>query len=102
MKALQIAWKDIVTRVRDRKALIGLLGAPFIISALIGLAFGDISFGGSEAPLTEIPMILVNEDGGELGQVYEDVLTSEELSSRLDVRLRGDLQAARDQIEQGE
>jgi ABC-2 type transport system permease protein len=101
MKALRIAWKDTLTRFRDRKALIGLLAAPLIISALIGLAFGNINFGGSEPPLTDIPIVLINEDEGQLGQVYKDVLTSDSLSDLLDVTEMDDLAAARDQIEQG-
>lgn len=102
MKVLCIAWKDTLSRFRDRKALIGLLAAPLIISALIGLAFGNINFGGSQPPLTDIPIILVNEDDGQLGQVYEDVLNSEALANLLDISQSDDLEAALSQIEQGE
>lgn len=102
MKVLRIAWKDTLSRFRDRKALIGLLAAPLIISALIGLAFSNVNFDGSEPPLSHIPIILVNEDDGQLGQVYEDVLTSEALEDLLDVTFMDDLQTARSQIEQGE
>lgn len=102
MKALRIAWKDTITRLRDRKALIGMLAAPLIISALIGLAFGNISFGGTESPVTHIPVILVNDDDGALGEVYKEVLTSESLDELLDVTLSGDLDTARAQITQGE
>ncbi|MEX2162314.1 MAG: ABC transporter permease [Anaerolineales bacterium] len=101
MKALLIAWKDTLTRLRDRKALVTLLAAPLIISALIGLAFGNINFGGSEAPVTDLAVILVNEDSGQLGQVYEEVLTSEALAELLDVTQMDDLDAARRQIEEG-
>lgn len=101
MKALQIAWKDTLSRVRDWKALVGLLGAPLIISGLIGLAFGNIDFGGNQSPLTHIPVILVNQDAGQLGQAYEGVLTSPGLDELLDVTQMDDLQAAREQIAQG-
>ncbi|MDA1329782.1 MAG: ABC transporter permease [Chloroflexi bacterium] len=102
MKSLQIAWKDTLTRFRDWKALVGLLGAPLIISTLIGLAFGNIGgLGGTEAPISNIEMILVNQDAGDLGANYEEVLTSEGLQDLLNVRQMNDLEAARAEIEAG-
>jgi ABC-2 type transport system permease protein len=101
MKALQIAWKDTLTRMRDWKALVGLLAAPLIISALIGLAFGNLVFGGTQPALTSIELILVNLDEGQLGQSYADVLTSDDLSDLFQVRQMEDLEAARAEIEAG-
>ena len=100
MKALQIAWKDTLTRFRDWKALAGMLAAPLVISALIGLAFGQIDTG--DAPLENIPIALVNEDKGLLGQVYSDVLTSQDLDDLLDVELMDNLEAAKTRVENGE
>src|SRR4030067_678324 len=92
MKALQIAWKDTLTRFRDWKALAGMLAAPLVISALIGLAFGQIDTG--DPTLESIPSALVNEDKGLLGQVYSDVLTSQDLDDLLDVALTDNLETA--------
>src|SRR5690554_1672700 len=100
MKALQIAIKDTLTRFRDWKALAGMLAAPLIISALIGLAFGDISAG--ETPIENIPVALVNLDNGELGQAYEDVLTSPELAGLIALENMQDPEAATARIEAGE
>ena len=102
MKALRIAWKDTLMRFRDWKALIGLLGAPLIISGLIGLAFGNIGgLGGSQSPISDIEIIVVNLDYGVLGDNYVDVLLSEELDDLLNVRQMDDLAAARQEIEGG-
>jgi ABC-2 type transport system permease protein len=102
MKALQIAWKDTLTRLRDWKAVVGLLAAPLIISALIGLAFGNIDFNEGDAPLSGIAVVIVNQDDGVLGQGYVDALSSEGLRDLLDVREMDELVAARAEIEAGE
>jgi ABC-2 type transport system permease protein len=101
LKALQIAWKDTRTRMRDWKALAGLLGAPLIISALLGLAFGNLDFGGTDPALTGIQLIIVNEDAGQLGQTYADVLATDQLSELFEVQEMSDLVAAREEIESG-
>ena len=98
MKALQIAWKDTLTRFRDWKALVGMIAAPLLISALVGLAFGNL---GGESPISGIKVILVNQDTGELGQVYEEVFLSQELDDLLDVTQMDDLDEAKAQIESG-
>lgn len=100
MKALQIAWKDTLTRFRDWKALAGMLAAPLLISALIGLAFGNINTG--ETPVEDIAVALVNQDEGQLGQVYEEALNSAGLAELLDVEVTSDLEAAQQRIEDGE
>ena len=102
MKALHIAWKDTLTRFRDWKALVGLLGAPLIISGLIGLAFGSIGgLGGSQSPISGIEIIVVNLDDGVLGENYVQVLTSDDLDDLLNVRHMDDLALARQEIEAG-
>ncbi|MCW5873818.1 MAG: ABC transporter permease [Anaerolineales bacterium] len=100
MKTLEIAIKDTLTRFRDWKALAGMLAAPLIISAMIGLAFGGLSSG--EAPLQDIPMALVDLDQGELGQAYYDVLTSPDLETLIALERMQDAEAAKARIESGE
>jgi ABC-2 type transport system permease protein len=100
MKAVQIAWKDTLTRFRDWKALAGMLAAPLLISALIGLAFGDLASG--ETPIENIPIALVNADEGQLGHLYEEALESEGLEDLLTLETMPDLEAAKQRIEAGE
>ncbi|MEX1072022.1 MAG: ABC transporter permease [Anaerolineales bacterium] len=100
MKALQIAWKDTLTRFRDWKALASMLAAPLLISGMIGLAFGDINT--SETPLEDIPVAIVNQDDGELGQLYVDVLGGEDLNNLIDLQIMDDLDVAKRLIEVGE
>lgn len=100
MKALQIALKDTITRFRDWKALASMLAAPLVISGLIGLAFGNIS--GPEVPIDHIPVALINQDDGQLGQIYADVLSGEDLNTLIDLQTSSDLDAAKARIESGE
>lgn len=100
MKAFEIAFKDTLTRFRDWKALVGMLAAPLMISALIGLAFGN--FSSDEAPIENIRMALINLDDGELGQAYEDVLTSPDLQPLIALEISEDAEAAKARIESGE
>lgn len=100
MKALQIAWKDTLVRFRDWKALAGMLAAPLIISALIGLAFGNLNT--AETPIEDIPVVLVNLDDGQLGDIYEDTLNSEGLADLLALETMSDLDAAKQRIAEGE
>lgn len=100
MKALHIAWKDTLTRFRDWKALAGMLAAPLALSALIGLAFGNLN--SAEAPLQDVPVAIVNHDDGQLGQVYIDVLDGQDLNDLIDLQITDNLEAAKRRIEIGE
>ena len=100
MKALQISVKDTLTRFRDWKALAGMLAAPLLISALIGMAFGNL--GGQQSPIQNIPVVLVNLDEGELGQAYADVLSSPDLQELIALEHMDDVEAAKARIEAGE
>ncbi len=101
MKAWTIAWKDTLIRFRDRNALLLMLAAPLILSAITGMAFG--AFNNTEVvPFSDIPVGIVNHDEGELGDLFEEILSSDELASLIRLQPVDDLQAARSLIEQGE
>lgn len=99
-KILTIAWKDTLIRLRDRSALILMIVAPLVISAIIGAAFGNLSSGSS--PITNIAIAIVNDDDGDLGQLYEGVLTSNDLSDLLAVQVMSSLEDAISLVENGE
>ena len=104
MKIWTIAWKDTLVRFRDRNALILMLVAPLLISAIIGSAFGGFVSGGGAAPLADIPLIIVNQDEGELGQVFTDLITTDipELVELLEPTLMAEVEAARAVVRAGE
>ena len=85
-KALHVAWKDIHIRVADHSALIFLLLTPFVLTLILGAAFGGLG-GGSSGP-SAIPVAIVNLDDGELGEALLEVFASEDLSDLFDTQVK--------------
>lgn len=96
-KILQIGWKDLTVIFRDRAALILMLGAPFLLTLGMGLVTGRLS-GGSGA-LEAIPVVIVNQDSGELSQSLAELLISEDLGELLKPSAAADPAEARRQVE---
>ncbi len=101
MTILAIAWKDLSINFRDRNALLLMIVAPLVMSAIIGAAFGSFLLGGA-APFDKIPVLVVNADEGTMGQQFVDALMSEDMADLLVVTLMSDLAVARTQVQQGE
>ena len=73
MKMWTIARKDTLIRFRDRNGLLLMLAAPLVLAAIVGAAFGGFGGGGSNAPLTGIPFVVVNADEGDLGRQMVEI-----------------------------
>ncbi len=102
MKIWTIAWKDTLIRFRDRNALILMIAAPLVLSAIIGSAFGGYIIGNDSAPFDAIPVLVVNADSGEMGQRFVDILSEGDLADLLAPTEMDDLAAARELVRQGE
>ncbi|MCO6452925.1 MAG: ABC transporter permease [Caldilineales bacterium] len=100
-KIWSVAYKDTLIRFRDRNGILLMLAAPLVLAVIIGAAFGG--FGGDDPTLiTDIPLIIVNQDAGDLGEGIVDVFASDELSDLLEPLVMDDLVEAKRQVEQGE
>ncbi len=83
-KALNIAWKDLLTMFRDPSALILLLATPFALTLAIAFAFGGLTGGGGgDTGLADIPVVIVNHDTGALGAYLVQTFESEQLADLL-------------------
>ena len=102
MKIWTIAWKDTLIRFRDRNALIMMIAAPLVLSAIIGSAFGGFINGSDPAPFDAIPVLVVNADEGELGQQFVDILSEGDLKDLLAPTEMDDLTAARELVQLGD
>ena len=101
MKILTIALKDTLIRFRDRNAIILMLVVPIILSAIIGSAFGGFIQNGS-APFDQIPVLVVNQDEGELGEQMLTTLQGGDLESLLDVQVMQDVDEVRETVQLGD
>jgi ABC-2 type transport system permease protein len=93
-KLFLIGLKDIRLAFRDRPALILMLAAPFVLTLGLGFVTGRFS-GSTGSGLSDIPVVIVNQDNDQLGNALLDVFKSDDLSSLVEVTESGDPEAAR-------
>lgn len=97
MKILALAFKELQVLLRDRVAWLLMVAAPLALTAVMGFAFSGLQTG---AGLPAIPVVVVNQDEGVLGQTLVDWLTSAELSDLLAPTLAADAGAARRRVDE--
>ncbi len=93
-KLLLIAFKDVLLVFRDRTALIFMLLAPFALTVGLGLATGSFS-GNSDSGVLDLPIVVVNDDGENLGNAFVEMVQSDQLADLLEPQVLSDLNAAR-------
>lgn len=93
-KIFLIGLKDVTLAFRDRAALILMLAAPFVLTLGLGMVTGRFS-GDSGSGVSDIPLVVVNQDAGELGQALVELLNSADLAELLAPAAEDDPTAAR-------
>jgi ABC-2 type transport system permease protein len=97
-KIILIGFKDVKLAIRDRAALILMLLAPFLLTLGLGAVTGRFS-GGSTNGISHIPVILVNQDGGQLGNALVALYQSQDLDELIDATASEDAAAAYQQVD---
>ncbi len=83
-KVLNIAWKDLRLTLRDPAALVMMLVTPFALTLAIAFAFGGLTGGGAGGTgLQDIPVVIVNHDPGQFGEMLVQVFQSPDLAQLL-------------------
>ncbi len=77
-KLILIGLKDVKLAFRDRAALVLMLLAPFLLTLGLGFVTGRFS-GGSSNGISHIPVVLINQDGKQLGTALVDLFQSRDL-----------------------
>jgi ABC-type transport system involved in multi-copper enzyme maturation permease subunit len=72
-KLWAIVYKDIYETFTDSSLLLIMLVTPLALATIISLAFSTIT-SSSSAPLRDIPVALVNQDVGEQGAIFVNLL----------------------------
>ncbi len=98
-KVFLIGWKDLTLAFRDRAALIFMLLAPFLLTLGMGFVTGSFSGGGASV-VSDIPVVIVNQDGDQLGNALAELFNSAELAEIVAPRLLEDAAAARLQVDE--
>ena len=93
-KVFLIGWKDLTLAFRDRPALLLMLLAPFLLTLGLGVVTGRFS-GSDNSGLSHIPVVLVNQDGGQLGNALVSLFQSPDLATLASPSLQSDPAAAR-------
>ncbi len=97
-KIFLIGLKDLKLAFRDRAALILMLVAPFALTLGLGFITGRFSSSPSSG-VSDIPVVLVNLDGSQIGNTLVDVFTSTDLKGLVLPTKTGDPSLARAQVD---
>lgn len=98
LKILLIGLKDLTLAFRDRAALILMLAAPFALTLGLGAVTGRFS-GKASSGLSDIPVVIVNQDAGAVGQALVDAFSSSDLAGLIQPTSVSDPAAARQQVD---
>jgi len=98
-KILNIAWKDLLITLSDPGALILTIVTPFALTLVMIFAFGDVNDGGG---ISEIPVVIVNQDDSDLGKNLVDVFESEGLADLIAPKKMDDPDTARKAVDDDE
>ena len=79
-----------------------MLAAPLALTLGLGLATGSFSGGDDNTGIQDIPVVLVNEDEGELGSILVDTFQSAELADLMAPTISADLNTAKTQVDDDE
>ena len=100
LKTLLIGIKDVRLAFRDRAALILMLLAPFLLT--LGMGFVTGRFSGRTSGISNISVILVNQDHAQLGNALVDLFNAPELADLMEPTASSDPEAARQLIDNDE
>ena len=100
LKTFLIGFKDLRLAFRDRAALLLMLLAPFLLT--IGMGFVTGRFSGRTSGISDIPVILVNQDNAQLGNALVDLFNATELADLMEPTASLNLETARQLIDSDE
>jgi len=98
-KIFLIGLKDLKLAFRDRAALMLMLAAPFLLTLGMGFVTGRLGGSSAGSGLSEIPVVIVNQDDGEAAQALVDLFQSDELAGLVSPTQLTDPAAARRAID---
>ncbi|HSL93122.1 MAG TPA: ABC transporter permease [Bacillota bacterium] len=99
MTFIHIAAKDLRLLLRDRKALLTLIGTPLLLTLVLGTALANIWT--SETPPSRV--LWINQDEGLIGQMlFDEVFTIPDIAAWVTLEEVNDQAAASEMVRQGQ
>jgi ABC-2 type transport system permease protein len=98
-KLLIIALKDLRIMLRDPSSLVWMLAMPIALTLAMAFAFGRLTGGGQSAGLQDIPVIIVDLDGGQMSQPIVQTFQSPDLADLIEATTSTDEVAARQAVD---
>ena len=98
-KIFLIGFKDLTLIFRDPAALVLMLLAPFVLTIGLGFVTGRLGNSASSG-ISDIPVILVNQDQAQLGNALVGMFQSSDLKGLVAPTLMDDFSAAQTQVDQ--
>jgi ABC-2 type transport system permease protein len=95
MKAITIAFKDLLITTRDRSGFALMVIAPLALTLVVAFAFGGLGGGTGGTGLADIPVAVVNLDDGSFSQILAEVFTLDDLQDLVEPVSINDAGAAR-------
>jgi ABC-2 type transport system permease protein len=100
-KLLNIALKDLKIMFRDPSALVWMLAMPIALTLAMAFAFGRLTgSSGQAAGLSDIPVIIVDHDGGQMSQPIVQAFHSKGLADLIEATISTDEAAARKAVDE--
>jgi len=97
-KLFIIGLKDLKLTFRDKAALIMMLLAPFLLTLGLGFVSGRFS-SNQGSVISNIPVVIVNQDEGQLGQALVDIFQSRSLAELVTPSVETDPATARQLVD---
>jgi ABC-2 type transport system permease protein len=95
-------WKDVNVLYRDWAAIILIIAGPLVLTVGLGLVTGSFGADDNAPTIGEIPVLIVDEDDGQLATALIDVFTSEDLSELVAPELWNDAPTAQEEVRNGD
>lgn len=96
-KLLMVALKEVKLAFRDVGAIVTMLVTPLVLTLAIAAAFGTGTGG-----LSDVPVLVLNQDDSELSRFIEEALLSSKIEDLLAPELVSDETDARARVERGD
>jgi len=94
-KLVVLAFKEVLVAFRDVGALLTMLATPLALTLVMMAAFGS---GSNSNPISDIPVLLLNQDAGTFGQALTDIFFSASVGDLVTPTLVEDEAAARARV----